>query len=123
MRKASKDAIAFMDDDDEYANDALHLMRSAAGGTRAISIFRMWHRSEGVIWKERVVKCGNVSSQMILIPNEQHRLAVWPELYEGDFWFIRRTIDNWPGGEQAIAWQDPVIALHHPTPERFGSGR
>jgi glycosyltransferase involved in cell wall biosynthesis len=118
QRQAQGDFVVYMDDDDEYTQGALTVMRDAASANpAAIHIFKMIHRTLGVIWKEPAVRCGNVSSQMVLVPNIKDRLAVWPEKYEGDYWFIRRTVDNWPGRDGAVCWQEAVVAIHHEVPE------
>lgn len=119
MRKATKDLLAFMDDDDEYVPGALNLMRAyCEHNPGKITIFQLQHRSIGVVWKEKVFKEG-IGTQMVVLPNMQERLSEWtceqvPERdYMGDFYFFKRTVENWPNKYDDIVWAEHVIAIHH----------
>jgi glycosyltransferase involved in cell wall biosynthesis len=114
QKLATGDAIVYIDDDDEYLNNALSVMREHADEKpENIQIFKFQHRTLGVIWKEQAIRMGNVSTQMVLVPNHQERLGKWPNVYEGDYWFIRRTVDNWPYADRGILWRDEVVAVQH----------
>jgi hypothetical protein len=78
----------------------------------------MYHRSIGVVWKEKVFKEG-IGTQMVILPNMQERLSYWaceqiPERdYMGDFYFFKRTIENWPNKLADVVWVEIPIAVHH----------
>jgi glycosyltransferase involved in cell wall biosynthesis len=119
MRLAKKDLVAFMDDDDEYTRGAFSVVRRCAEKNPGkVLIFQLHHRSLGIVWKEKVFKEG-IGSQMVVLPNVQERLSKWtceriPERdYMGDFYFFRRTVDNWPDRDASIVWVNFVIAFHH----------
>jgi glycosyltransferase involved in cell wall biosynthesis len=120
MRTAIKDMLAFMDDDDEYVAGCLDVMRQfAVENPGKVLIFQMYHRSVGVIWKEKVLREGEVGTQTVVLPNVQERLSQWtceqiPERdYMGDYYFFRRTVDNWPGKDAGIVWVKFPVAVHH----------
>lgn len=106
--------LAFMDDDDIYAPGAMTLMREAACDVPVI--FRMAHYNHGILWADREVRFGNVSTQMYVVPNDPGRLGLWtphaPGLPEpgGDFTFIRETVEKMG----APVWREEIIAVLRP---------
>ena len=85
MQIASGTHLAFIDDDDVYADGALAAMRAAACDRPAI--FRMEYRRgrafsepERRLWQEPELVYGNVSTQMFLVPNEPAGLGKWEPL-------------------------------------------
>jgi hypothetical protein len=86
-----------MDDDDIYTPGAVQLMRAAACDRPVI--FRMDHYSHGHLWRDQVIRFGNVSTQMYVVPNDPARLGTWtphvPGLPEpgGDYTFIKETCE------------------------------
>lgn len=111
--------LAFFDDDDEYTPGAIQLMREAVCDMPVV--FRMDHYRHGVLWRNRQVEFGNVSTQMYVVPNDPPRLASWtphvPGIPEpgGDYTFLRETVDLMGGP----VWREEVIATirphEHPT--------
>lgn len=88
MACARGDAILFMDDDDEYAPGALDIVRAAWDAhPHHLHIFRMRYNDGRELWTDRQIRCGNVSTQMVLAPR-QDVLPSWGDRYEGDFDFI-----------------------------------
>jgi len=100
--------LAFIDDDDVWVPGArLALAHAMADWPDRLALFRMRYRKDGaILWDKPVLRVGNVSTQMILVPNDPARLGRWTTRREGDFDFISSC--QWP--EQAIAWYDNVIA-------------
>jgi GT2 family glycosyltransferase len=115
IARATGTHLAFMDDDDVYTPGAVEVMREAACGVPVI--FRMDHPRHGIIWREREIWFGNVSTQMYVVPNDPARLGTWtphmPGLKEpgGDFTFIRETAENY-GGE--VVWREEVTSVIRP---------
>lgn len=96
IQMASGTHLAFMDDDDTYVPGAISLMRAAACDVPVV--FRMDHYRHGVLWRNRQVEFGNVSTQMYVVPNDPARLGTWtphvPGIPEpgGDFTFLAETV-------------------------------
>jgi len=111
---ASGTHLAFFDDDDVYTPNAIHLMREAACNKPVI--FRMDHYAHGILWRDREVRFGNVSTQMYVVPNDPSRLGTWeqhaPGLPEpgGDYTFIAGCVEKMGGP----VWREEVIAVLRP---------
>jgi len=73
----------------------------------------MRHRSIGVIWTDKVIRIGNVGTQMIIVPNVREFMVRWPDNYVTDFHFISGVVAK----GMAVCWWDRLIAIHHPCPE------
>jgi len=103
--------LAFLDDDDVYVPGARPRMGAALAHTPDQPIlFRMvWNGA--LLWARPELACGNVSSQMILIPNNPQKLGQWSPRYEGDFDFLASM--KWAPSE--IVWNADVIAHLNPA--------
>lgn len=110
MPRAKGDWLLFIDDDDIYLPGALDTVRDAVGPVARPHMFRMRYATGDELWKEREVRCGNVSTQMFAVPNLPGCLGRWGDVYEGDFEFIARTCEL--TGEPF--WHEDVIALYRP---------
>lgn len=110
MRAARGDWLLFMDDDDMYTPGALDTVRGAVGLVGHPHVFRMRYATGDVLWTDREVRCGNVSTQMVVVPNVGDLLGRWGDRYEGDFDFIAETCSNL--GQPF--WHEDVIALVRP---------
>jgi len=100
--------LAFMDDDDVYAPGARALMADAIARTpdRPV-LFRMRYPSGFVLWQEPVLRMGNVSTQMMLLPNEPAKLGRWQSgRRECDYDFLASM--TWPA--ESIVWRTEKIA-------------
>jgi GT2 family glycosyltransferase len=106
--------LAFFDDDDVYAPGAIALMREAACDLPVI--FRMDHYAHGILWRDRELRFGNVSTQMYVVPNDPARLGTWephaPGLKEpgGDYTFIAGCVEKMGGP----VWREEIIAVIRP---------
>jgi glycosyltransferase involved in cell wall biosynthesis len=99
--------LCFIDDDDIYVPGALMVMREAfRNEPKKIHMFRMLY-GDRILWETPELKCGNVSTQMFVVPTSAAwRPGVkWGDRYEGDFDFIREA--SW---EREIVWHERVIA-------------
>ncbi len=109
MHRAEGDFLLFMDDDDAYLPRALATVRvQAAAAPDRVHIFRMRYATGTVLWQQPLVECGNVSTQMVCVPNRPGLLGRWGDRYEGDFDFIASTCQL--QGEPV--WHKDVIALY-----------
>jgi glycosyltransferase involved in cell wall biosynthesis len=112
MKAARGDAIMFLDDDDVYLPGALTIVRrSVERSPYIMHMFKMLYSDGRELWRTTDVSCGNVSTQMVVCPNNQPMLGRFGEgVYEGDYHFIKSSMDRF--GQ--MAWHDAVIALVRP---------
>lgn len=107
MQAASGDYLAFIDDDDVYLPGArAEIAWTIADTPGRPTLFRIVYPSGGVLWSAPVLREGNVSTQMIVIPRIPHRLGHWSPRREGDYDFL--TSMGW--APSAIVWRREVIA-------------
>ncbi len=104
--------IWFMDDDDMATDTALDDIRNGvAEDPERVHLFRMRYRDGRVIWREPIVHVGNVSTILMVVPNEPDRLATWGTRYESDADFLIETLKI--RGDEPV-WHEQVIALVRP---------
>jgi glycosyltransferase involved in cell wall biosynthesis len=116
ITRAEKTHLYFLDDDDESLSGALEAIRSAIKDRpNHINIFRIHHVGT-IIWKEPVICIGNVSTQMLVIPNDE-KVGKWPNehmdpdsQYAGDYTFLKDCVSK--RGEYLVSWCENVIAVH-----------
>ena len=107
ITQARQSHLAFLDDDDVWTPNA----RAAIGRAIAMApdrpiLFRMRYASGRVLWKVPELRIQNVSTQMIVVPNDPTRLGRWTVRREGDYDFLASM--GWPASD--IVWRDEVIA-------------
>lgn len=108
---ATGDVLLFLDDDDRYAAGALaHLRTVCAAHPGRLVLGRFVTREGRVLWADPVVRCGNVSTQCIAVPNQTDRLGTWTARYEGDYDFIASTVARLEaaGISDPVVW-DPIV--------------
>jgi glycosyltransferase involved in cell wall biosynthesis len=114
MQIATGTHLAFMDDDDVFNPGAVQLMRDAACDVPVI--FRMDHYAHGLLWRDREIRFGNVSTQMYVVPNQPEQFGSWtphvPGLKEpgGDYTFIKETVEQMGG----VVWRNEIISTIRP---------
>jgi glycosyltransferase involved in cell wall biosynthesis len=109
MRNALGNYIAFMDDDDVFLPGAFKAMHETINHyTGRAFLFKMMRMGK-VIWERPELVIGNVSTQMILMPNRPTTNPVWEGFYEADFKFISDLVAQQPY-YAPIMWMDDVIA-------------
>lgn len=108
IRKARGNYLAFMDDDDCYVAGHRTLMAQAIADNPNLPVlFRMQYPNGDVLWKEPEIRSGNVSTQMILCPNQPgmfYRFLFPGNTHQGDFFFISRW--KFP----RVVWRTEIIA-------------
>lgn len=109
IARAGGTHLAFIDDDDWWLPGARAAIAAAMASTPAAPVlFRMrYAHSGGELWTKPELKCGNVSTQMMLLPNDPGKLGRWTRRREGDFDFLQSM--RWP--PEAIVWRNEVIAM------------
>jgi hypothetical protein len=100
--------LAHIDDDDTYALGTRALMADAIAKTPAKPVlFRMQFPNGITLWQEPVLRCGNVGTPMMLIPNRPTMLGTWGSFVGGDCNFLETM--KWTPDE--IVWRPEIIAL------------
>jgi glycosyltransferase involved in cell wall biosynthesis len=103
--------IAFMDDDDRYLPGAFQFIKAAIKVFPGHPfLFRMMHE-KSIIWKTHELAVGNISSQMVVVPNDQRKLSRFTERYEGDYDFIKGTADLYSPGYDPFIWREEITAI------------
>jgi glycosyltransferase involved in cell wall biosynthesis len=107
MAAATQPYLAFMDDDDVYAPGARRLMQRALADTpdRPV-LFRLQYPDGRRLWDDPALRVGNVSTQMMLIPNDPGRLGDWrSHRRESDYDFLASS--RWTATD--FVWRTDVI--------------
>lgn len=100
--------LAHIDDDDTYAPGTRALMADAIEKTPGKPVlFRMQFPNGITLWNEPELRCGNVGTPMILIPNMPTKLGTFKSFVGGDCAFLEEM--KWEREE--IVWRPEVIAL------------
>lgn len=111
IEQAGRAYIAFMDDDDQYLSRAFYSIKNAIKLFPGHPfLFRMLHQ-KSIIWRNPNLTLGNVSSQMVVVPNNQEKLARFTERYEGDYDFIKDTSDLYSSDNKSFIWREEVISI------------
>lgn len=112
MERATGSHLVFFDDDDAVKPNALDTIRHAVlQNPKSPLVFRM-HYGSTILWRDRAVRCGNVSTQMFVVPNRKSLLGEWGGRYEGDLDFIQSTSLKYPDGVRSIVWREEITAVH-----------
>jgi glycosyltransferase involved in cell wall biosynthesis len=111
IEQANGDYLFFIDDDDLPSPHALSVIRKAAKEVPGRPfMFKMMHKTME-LWREPLVKIGQVSGQMFVAPNVKERLGRWSGRYEADFDFITGTLALYPDKTSAIVWRNENICI------------
>lgn len=111
------DYLSFQDDDDVYTPGALAAMREAAiahPGRPLLFRFRSYLGGL-VFWRfAGLVAEATIGGHCAVFPNDPAHLGKWGDHYEGDFTFIRDSLDSWATAGVTPVWCDFVIAVARP---------
>lgn len=99
--------LSFMDDDDWYVEGARMLLAGAiiTDPNRPL-IFKMQYPHGGTLWQDREIRCGNVGTPMIVVPNDPAKLGTWGPGYVGDLGFYETL--KW--APEAFVWREEILA-------------
>jgi hypothetical protein len=114
IARATCDYLSFIDDDDWYAPGARQIMHQAMleNDLKRPILFRMQYPSGRVIWTEPKLRCGNVGTPMIFIPNDKAMLPnPWGDEHHADFQFV--NCFGWEA--RKILWREEIIAFEGRT--------
>jgi glycosyltransferase involved in cell wall biosynthesis len=120
MSHSRGDWLLFLDDDDAYVPGAITAIRRALTDAPLVPhIFRMCYPDENrFLWRERKVEIGNVSTQMICVPNDKDRLGKWGKEHHNDYLFLVDTLAHYVGGP---VWCEEIIQYVWPTEGKDGT--
>ncbi len=100
--------LAHIDDDDWYARGTRALMADAIEKTPGRPVlFKMQFPNGITLWQNEELRCGNVGTPMILIPNMPERLGQFRPFVGGDCAYLEEM--KWDRSE--IVWRPEIIAL------------
>lgn len=118
--KAKGDYIAYIDDDDTYVPGHREIMNTAINEIHGCPfLFKIQYPNGRVLWRKKWEKNGNISTQMILVPNIPEMFYGWDETHHwADFWFIHRWM--WPSN--AVVWRDEILVHMGHNDEKFELG-
>lgn len=109
MWRAKGSYLMSMDDDDRFSSTGLSKIRKAINEEPGRPLMFKMHQSSGLIWEFREVRVGDVSSQMMVVPNVPDRLGLYGNRYTGDIDFMVSTLARYPEG--ALVWRKETITL------------
>lgn len=117
IAKATCDYLAFIDDDDYYVLGHREIMHQAAleNTLKRPILFRMQYPLGRVVWDIPKLRCGNVGSPMMFIPNMKDMLPKWGSRRHADFDFVNSF--GWQA--RKIIWREEIIAQIGHEDERW----
>ncbi len=100
--------MAHIDDDDIYAPGTRAAMADAIEKTPGRPVlFKMRFPNGITLWEEKRVRCGNLGTPCMLIPNRPTMLGTWGSFVGGDCHFLESS--KWTAED--YVWRPEVIAL------------
>jgi hypothetical protein len=100
--------LAHIDDDDVYVPGTRELMEDAIRKTPARPVlFRMQYPNGLTLWQNQELRCGNVGTPMMLIPNMPTKLGTFGSFVGGDFAFLESC--KW--AREEFVWRPEVVAV------------
>lgn len=119
MAQAKGDWLAFNDDDDVFTVGAFDAIRIAITelSEPLPMLFRFIAHYGFCFWDEPVLREGHIGGHCAVFPNIPDRLGKWAPHYEGDFSFLKSTLDLWP--ENSAVWRTDIIAVARPEQQSW----
>jgi hypothetical protein len=129
ISKATGQYISFMDQDDAFAPNAFEAISSVAithpdrPMLFKMKISQLQGTSFGkkdplILWKSEYlgrIEKGLIGGHIFVVPNRKLLLSTWPDnVYEADFYFVEKTIENFKKINKDIIWVDFVLAEIRP---------
>jgi glycosyltransferase involved in cell wall biosynthesis len=115
MAQAKGDYFIWCDDDDIFLPGAFEAVREAARALKEPRPLLFGFRANSGIAHDhqRPIVQDQVGGHQLVPPNLPDKLGRWSERYQGDFDFIRSTLDLW-GGDDALVRVDYAISAQRP---------
>ncbi len=116
MLQATGTHLLWIDDDDIYLPWAFETVRRIVSQHYDRPLMFQMRRGKpnfDVVWSEkRLDNCGNVSTQIFVVPNNKSKLGVWGVKYYGDYEFVTSTLAKYD--PDSLVWVPEVIAEWNP---------
>jgi Glycosyl transferase family 2 len=115
MQYATGDYIAHLDDDDVYAPGARDRMAAfVAEHPRRPVIFRMEYKNGERLWRDKIVRVGNVGTPMSLVPNDPRTRGAFGSFYGGDITYLESYAARAGYASEDFVWSEDVTVLIRP---------
>lgn len=115
---AHGDYVLGNDDDDVATGGALDIIRETVAGLdrdRPL-LFRFRSYVGQVFWDiEGNFRENHIGGHCGVFPNLPGRVGRYTARYQGDFDYLKSTIDLWPNGIEDARWVDQIIAIARPA--------
>lgn len=114
MEQAVGEWLAFSADDNIFTDGAIASiwMAVATAPIRKPLLFKVRTWQAGVVWQRKELIHGNIDADCAVVPNVPEKLGRWENVYEGDFYFIKQTVQLW---DNDATWADELIGLARPA--------
>lgn len=126
VKAATGDLLLFQDDDDVFLRGAFDAIREKAqdaldqyGELRPL-MFRFVTRFRTLLWGAPAIKEDWVGGHNFIAPNREGRVGLWTPRYQGDYDFIRSTVDLWPNKDDDVVWHTNVLSFARPDTGNTG---
>ena len=115
--------LSWLGDDDIYVRFAFPALAVALRARvfdhprdQRVHLFRWVAPWKSVLWHTAgFLAQDHIDAECIVAPNVPERLGRWnPARYQGDYDFIRETVEHW-GGVEKVIWRPEVIAQARPS--------
>jgi glycosyltransferase involved in cell wall biosynthesis len=120
LEQAQGEYVHCQDDDDIYANGALYTIRQTIRRLRQPRplLFRFRSYFGHDYWAQQgLVREGLIGGHCLVAPNLPGKLGRFTCRYQGDFDWIRSTLDGYPDGPEPL-WLEDIICLARPKAEQ-----
>jgi hypothetical protein len=110
--------LTFNDDDDIYTPAAFAAIREYAGAlvSPAPLLFRFRSYHGPTFWLVKgLLGQGLIGGHCLVAPNRPAMLGAWSDRYEGDWDFIKGTLEKWAAVGVHPVWCDRLIAIARPN--------
>jgi glycosyltransferase involved in cell wall biosynthesis len=118
MAVARGEWLTFNDDDDVYTPTAFAAIREYAGAlvSPAPLLFRFRSYHGPTFWLVKgLLGQGLIGGHCLVAPNRPAMLGAWSDRYEGDWDFIKGTLEKWAAVGVHPVWCDRLIAIARPN--------
>ena len=89
------DFIYHIDDDDIIYDDTFLNIRKYCNNTNTIYIFKIMLENKKIVWKNKIIKINEISTQSGVIPREINTNGYWELKYGGDYDFYKKLADKY----------------------------
>jgi len=95
-KNLSGDFVYHIDDDDMVLDNTLDTIKKICTDNRFVYIFKIMLKDSSIIWKQRKVILGQISTQCGLIPTSINKMGYWKLVYGGDYTFYKLLSLKYP---------------------------